>query len=178
MGNLTQGQQMESIKRQTGLSRLEFSMVLAVLAIIWLVALNRFNELQELGEKTAVEMTISNARSGLRWEMSDRIMTKREASIVDLAGGNPVRWMENPPNEYLGEFPAAPEKFPPGSWYFDALRKELRYRPILHRNLECEQCVRRGGEIALSWRIARSGNPMFGRGDTVRVVSVTPYRWF
>ena len=153
-------------------------MALVVIALIWLMALYRFHELQELGEKTAVEMTISNVRSGLRWEMADRIMTQREASIVELAGSNPVRWMEKLPNEYLGEFSAAPEKFPPGSWYFDTQRKALYYRPILQRNLECQSCERVGGEMALSWRIAPAGNPMFGRGETVRVVAVTSYRWF
>ncbi|MDD5177395.1 MAG: hypothetical protein PHQ05_13340 [Sterolibacterium sp.] len=169
---------MRCIKRQAGLNHLEFSMALVVIALIWLMELNRFQELQELGEKTAVEMTISHIRSGLRWEMADRIMTKREANIAELAGSNPVRWIEKPPEEYLGEFSAAPPKFPPGNWYFDTLRKELRYRPILHKNLECPRCERVAGEMALSWRIAPSGNPMFGRGDTVRVVAVTPYRWF
>lgn len=169
---------MVGIRDQAGISKLEFSIVLGVLGLIWLIALYRFHELQELGEKTAVEMTISNISSGLRWEMADRIMTKREASIVDMAGSNPVHWLEKKPEGYLGAFPAMPENFQPGSWYFDTLRKELRYRPILKRNLKCTQCEHVGSEMALCWRIARSGNPMFGLGDTVKVVAVTPYRWF
>ena len=169
---------MASGKHCTGLGTLEFSVILVVIGFIWLVALDRLHALQELGEKTAVEMTVSNMRSGVRWEMADRIMTGREASLVELAGSNPVRWLEKSPEGYLGEFAAPPERFPPGSWYFDVSSKELHYRPILVRNLQCQQCERIAGEVALSWRIARSGNPMFGRGDTVRIVAITPYRWF
>lgn len=169
---------MGPIRRQAGLSMFEFSGILVVIGLLGLVALDRLHELQEIAEKTAVEMSVRNMQSGLRWEMSERIMTGREASIAGLAGGNPVRSLEKSPIDYLGEFPAAPANFPPGHWYFDTRRKELRYRPILQRNLECTQCEREGGEIVLSWRIARAGNPMFGRGDTVRVVTVAPYRWF
>ncbi|MBI3523361.1 MAG: hypothetical protein HY066_02345 [Betaproteobacteria bacterium] len=169
---------MTGIQRQAGLNQLEFSMALVLLALIWLAALNRLHELQEIGEKTAVEMTIRNIQSGLRWETSERIITGREASIVELAGSNPVRWLEKPPDGYLGEFSAPPEKFSPGNWYFDTLHRELRYLPVLSRNLECRQCEQSAGEMVLSWRIARVGNPMFGPGDGVRVVVVTPYRWF
>lgn len=165
-------------KRQAGLNQFEFSIILVVIGLIWLVALNRMHELQEMSEKTAVEMTISNIRSGLRWEMADRIMTHREASIAELEGGNPILWVEKKPETYLGELFAVPEKFPPGSWYFDIVSKELRYRPILERNLVCPQCERADGGVILDWRIEKTGNPMFGRGDTVRVVTLSAYRWF
>ncbi len=169
---------MVRIQRQAGLNKFEFLVVVAVIALIVFVALDRLRDVQEMGEKTAVEMTVRNIQSGLRWEMSERIMAGHEASIAELAGGNPVRWLEKPPSGYLGEFPAAPANFPPGHWYFDTLRGELRYRPILERNLECKQCDRVVDEMALSWRITRAGNTMLGRGDSVRVVTVTPYRWF
>ncbi|MCX7171658.1 MAG: hypothetical protein NTY41_15615 [Proteobacteria bacterium] len=169
---------MERIRRQVGLNKFEFSIVLVVLGPVWLLALDRFNELQEIAEKTAVEVTIVNIRSGLRWEMSERIMTGREASIVELVGSNPVRWLEKPPEGYLGEFSAAPPRFPSGSWYFDGLRKVLFYRPILRRNLACQACQRVDGDIAMGWRIAPTGKPPPGRVGSVQVVTDTPYRWF
>ncbi|MFA7270174.1 MAG: hypothetical protein WC073_12585 [Sterolibacterium sp.] len=153
-------------------------MVLIVLSLIWLAGLNRLHELQEMGEKTAVEITISNINAGLRWEMADRIMTGREASIVEMDGSNPVHWLEKAPEGYLGEYPAMPDRFPPGAWYFDTSRKELRYRPILERNLTCRQCERIGGKTTLGWHIVRTANPMFGRGSRVRAVTVATYRWF
>lgn len=169
---------MASLQRQAGFSKLEFSVVLALMGAMAALALNRLHEVQEIAEKTAVEMTVRNIQSGLRWEMSERIMTKREASIAELAGGNPVRWLEKPPDGYLGEYPAAPDRFPPGTWYFDILDKELRYSPVLTRNLECRECARKRGELVLAWRIERAGNPMLGRGDLVRLLPVVPYRWF
>lgn len=165
-------------KRQAGLSWIEFSVAVAVLALIWMAALNRLLDLQEMGERTVVEMTVSNINSGLRLEMAERIMTAREASIVELAGGNPVRWLEEKPGGYLGEFPSAPDGFRPGYWYFDTAHKYLRYWPKLERYLECWRCERAGGEIVLSWHIEKADNPMFGRGSHVKMVPVTPYRWF
>jgi len=164
---------MARLQRQAGLNQFEFSMVLVLLGLIWLAALNRLHGLQEIGEKTAVEMTLRNIQSGLRWEMSERIITGREASIAELAGSNPVRWLEKPPDEYLGEFSAAPAGFSPGHWYFDTLHRELRYRPLLVRNLECRECVYIDDDVVLSWRIVHTG-----KGSSVRVVTVTPYRWF
>ncbi len=169
---------MARIHWQAGLSKLEFLVVVAVIAFTALVALERLRDVQEMGEKTAVEMTVRNIRSGLLWEMSERITTGHEASIAELAGGNPVRWLEKPPSGYLGEFPATPPNFSQGAWYFDTRHRELRYRPIQQRNLECHQCPREDGDLALSWRISPAGNPMFGRGDSVRVVAVAPYQWF
>lgn len=169
---------MVGVQRQAGLSHLEFSVMLAVLALIWLAALNRLHEVQEMGEKTAVEMTIRNIQSGLRLEMSERIMTKHESSIVEMAGSNPVNWLEKKPDNYLGEFPGIPDRFSSGSWYFDTSRHEISYRPALQHNLECRQCEKIGGDIILSWRIARAANPMFGRGDRVGVVATAIYRWF
>ncbi|MBI5922451.1 MAG: hypothetical protein HY847_12525 [Betaproteobacteria bacterium] len=163
--------------QQTGLERLEFTMVLVVMAFLWLMAFNRLQDLQEIGEKTKVEMTIRNIRSGLHWEMSDRIMTAREASIGELAGTNPVRWLEKIPENYLGEFSSTPEKFPRGSWYFDTSQHLLQYRPSLGNHLICVECQLVDGEITLGWRIEKIGNPMFGR-SMVKLVELTNYRWF
>ena len=169
---------MGSAKCQAGLTKLELSVVVAVIALAWIAAFDRLRDLQEMGEKTAVEMTVSNIRSGLRFEMAERIMSGREGSIGELADSNPVRWLDKLPEAYLGEFPMVPPSFPPGSWYFDTGHKELHYRPALGRYLECEQCERVQGNATLVWHITLAGNPMFGRGDTVRVVAVAPYRWF
>lgn len=167
-----------SPRRLVGSSKLEFSVVAAVIALIAFAILNRLLDVQELGEKTAVEMTVSNIRSGLRIEMADRIMTGREGSIRELAGSNPVRWLDKQPDGYLGEFAAAPKVFQPGTWYFDTGKRNLRYWPNLERYLECSGCEAINKEAILGWRIVPAGSSAGGRSDAVKVVPVAEYRWF
>lgn|GEM_PF-999682 len=160
------------------LAGLEFPLVVILLGTLWHVAFDHTKEGEELGEKAAVEFTIRNVRSGLEMEMAERMLTGHERKIAEMAGSNPVLWLEKPPQGYLGEFSTAPEKFPPATWYFDKQRKMLIYKPSRTDNLTCNQCDQVSGHILLSWRIQGMGNPMFGRGDRMRIVPVAPYTWF
>jgi len=157
---------------------LEFPLVVIVLGVLWQTVFERTTGGEELGEKAAVEFTIRNVRSGLEMEMAARMLSGHEKKIAEMEGSNPVLWLEKPPQGYLGEFSSMPDKFPPTTWYFDTQRKALVYRPARTNNLTCNLCGQMEGEILLSWRIERMGNPMFGRGDRVKIVPVTPYTWF
>jgi len=181
----------KEIKRQAGsiklnwllslpaaLVGLEFPLVVIVLGALWHTVFERSSYGEELGEKAAVEFTIRNVRSGLELEMAERMLNGHEGKIAEMAGSNPVLWLEKLPQGYLGEFSTVPDKFPPATWYFNKERKVLIYRPARTENLTCSQCELLAGHILLSWRIDRMGNPMFGRGDRVRIVPVAPYQWF
>jgi hypothetical protein len=160
------------------LAGLEFPLVVILLGTLWHTVFDRTSEGEELGEKAVVEFTVRNVRSGLEMEMAERMLTGHEGKIAEMAGSNPVRWLEKPPQGYLGEFSVTPDKFPPSTWYFDKARKVLIYRPARTQNLTCSQCEQEEGHILLSWRIERMGNPMFGRGDRVKIVPVATYQWY
>ncbi|WIM05199.1 MAG: hypothetical protein OHM77_10900 [Candidatus Nitricoxidivorans perseverans] len=161
---------------QGGLTRLEFSVTVAVIGAIATVFLAKVLEAQELGERAKVEATVRNVQAGLRWAMAEALMRGEEDRVAELPGSNPVRWLERPPAGYLGEFDGVSAAASSGAWYFDRRRAELAYRPRLDRHLAIEDG---GGE--LRWRIAPgkgAGQPALRGGASPVVVTTTPHRWF
>ena len=145
---------------QRGFSQFELVASFAVIAVVAGILLTRLLYIEELAEKTAVDLTILNIRSGIRMEIARRILDRAPLELKSHAAQNPVRWLEQPPPAYLGELrgrePANPAG---GSWYYDADRRELVYVPRLSFHL-------RGAENtlpAIRWRLrlrsAGSGVP-------------------
>jgi hypothetical protein len=154
-------------------SLLEFSVIFAVIGTISWFGLNGLAELQELGEKTAVEMTMRNVQTGLRYAMAGHFARGEDVRIVEMVGSNPVQWLEKPPAGYQGECPV-PIQLPAGGWCFDAKQRELLYRPTVARNLVIE-----GGGQILHWSIkAVRGSNRTDQVESVRVAPVIWFRWF
>ena len=154
-------------------SILEFTVIFAVIGSVSWFGLDRLRELQELGEKTAVEMTIRNVQTGLRYAMAGHLARGEDVRISEMAGSNPVQWLEKPPAGYQGECPA-PMQLPGGGWCFEAKQRELVYRPAVERNLKID-----GGGQTLRWSIKPlDGSRGTGQVERVGVRSVTLYRWF
>ena len=152
---------------------MEYGVAAAIIGVAAAVLLGAALYYQELGEKTEVELTLLNIRAGIRYQVADRMINGRMNELAALEGSNPVRWLERPPRNYVGERRAADlEEVDRGQWCFDPDRKELRYRPRLHNFLSPELSV-------LRWRIV----PLFSTvGDrtieSLALVNLEPYRWF
>jgi hypothetical protein len=158
---------------ERGINRLEFAVSVAVIGIAATVLLGSALYYEELGEKTEVELTIRNIRAGLRYQVADRMIHGRMSELAALSGSNPVRWIEHPPRNYVGERRAANlEGADKGEWCFDPGWKELRYRPRLRNYLSPELPV-------LHWRVVvvlgTGGNRSI---ESLALVNLEPYRWF
>ena len=161
--------------RQTGASRLEIGVVIFILTIVagWLLHTMHFY--QELAEKTSVEATAMNMRSGLRLKIADLIVKGNLEQQREFAKTNPVQFLEHLPAGYLGEM-KTPGILPPGSWYFDQNSAELVYIPKLSSNLLIETPASVANGISLRWQI-RQANISSGF-SFVDVELVTSYKWF
>ncbi|MDO9067127.1 MAG: hypothetical protein Q7W05_01565 [Deltaproteobacteria bacterium] len=148
--------------RQSGLSKFEFLVIIAVIGFISWLGLERLTYLQVLGEKTAVEATILNIQTGLRYAMAERVIRGEEQRIAEMGGSNPVQWLEKPPQDYVGECAG---EHAAGSWCFDLRSRELRYRPRLDLGLQPP----RPKPGVLSWRIERAAG-----AASVRIVLLSP----
>ncbi len=115
---------------QAGRGWLEFAVSAVLLSVLTALLLQALLRQQEIAERTAVEMTVMNMRSGLRYRIAELILADRTAEIAALAGANPVGWLARPPEGYLGETDAAELLLAqsPGTWRFDTARRELVYR--------------------------------------------------
>ncbi|MGE0355581.1 MAG: hypothetical protein AB7P08_01575 [Burkholderiales bacterium] len=117
-------------QRQGGSGWLELGVSAVVVSVLAALLLAALLAQQALAEKATVELTILNLRTGLRLAVAELIIAGREREVASLAGANPVRWLERPPEGYLGEIdtPEDPARMPGGAWYFDRGRRELVYR--------------------------------------------------
>lgn len=125
---------------------LQFSVIVAVSGILWMLLLDSLRAIQEQSERTVMESTVRNMNSGLQFEIAARIMRGEEASLPLLVGNNPMIFLDKVPQDYLGTCPAA---IPPGAWCFDVGTREIVYRLRQDSNLAYPADGRR----ELRWRI-------------------------
>ena len=161
--------------RQRGLTRAEFVLAALALSLIAGSLLTALLYAEELSEAAVVQLTIQNVRSGLRYQIADRLVGGRTAQMGELLKANPVSWVESSPAGYVGTVKTADiASLPRGSWFYDADRAELGYIPKLSFHLSVDN----GEESILRWRVKalRSDAPWSVEG--LMVVAVTPYRWY
>ena len=116
--------------REHGSSLFEFFIAVGVISLIAAVLLDRLLSYQEYAKTTAMEVTVVNIRSGLRLRVAELMTQDRLHEVGKLVDENPVRWLETPPPNYLGELAhPAPKTLAQGNWYFDTTRRELVYLP-------------------------------------------------
>lgn len=161
--------------RQTGLTWLEFSVVASVLAVLAGSLLTALLYYEELAEATVVQLTIQNIRSGLRYQIADRLVAGRTPEIGALLGANPISWLERSPDGYAGivRTDSVPS-LPAGSWFYDMDRGEVGYVPKLTFHLAAEPA----GRVILRWRMQALRTPTPGEVEGLMLVTVAPYRWF
>lgn len=116
--------------RKNGFTRFEMLIVVIGTSVLAAVLLERMRAYQEYAEKTAMEMTVMNMRSGLRLRIAELMTQDRTREVGKLLDENPIGWLDTPPPNYLGSLNNVKSgDIPPGNWYFDAARKELIYVP-------------------------------------------------
>lgn len=161
-------------RRELGATRLEMIVVTLIVIVlaVWLLHTLRFY--QELTEKTVVENTIVNLRSGLRFRIADLILKGTPERQADLTESNPMVFAEAPPKGYLGEM-RAPRDLPPGSWFYEQDRAELVYIPVLKNNLSLVDGTQ-PEKLRLRWQIKKAGKE--AGAMAIDIVLLTPYTWF
>jgi general secretion pathway protein G len=166
-------------KRQRGSGWLEFGAVALLLAVLATMLLDVVGRYQEYAEKTAVELTVRNLRTAVRWQVAERLMQGRTGELPRMTGANPVPWLESPPPGYLGEQASGPRgPVPPGSWYFDTGARELVYVPTQASYLAVEP----NGEKSLRWQVrslkSQATPDDVGMLNGLVLVETRAYRWF
>ena len=114
-------------QKQNGFSLFEFVVAIVIVGVFAGVLLQRMLYLQEYAEMTAMNLTVANLRTGLRYKTGDLLIHDKVAEIATLADGNPINWLQTQPQNYLGEFDLQPDTDLRGKWYFDKTLHELVY---------------------------------------------------
>lgn len=154
-------------RRAGGRIRAEVFVRLLLVAILVGILLERTLYYQEQVERSIMEATIINIRSGMRWHIADLMTRHRSVEVPGMRQQNPVRWLQLPPVGYVGAFAASPEySVPGGSWYFDESKGELVYVPRLTRFLESAEGTK---EVRFKVLTTTSG---------ADILPVRSYKWF
>lgn len=153
---------------------------MALMAIFLGVLLERTSYYQEHAEKTAMESTAENIRTGLRYKVADLILANRVSEIPTLADENPMNWLGKRPPNYLGELDSAPVDEAKGQWYFDKRNRELVYTVNNRRHFSPSSYH----DFSVRYRVMRvSAGAVTDRspkvaGTWVSLVLVAEYDWF
>lgn len=114
--------------RPTGFTLIELVIVMAVIAGLTGVLINRVQPYQEQAEKAAMEQTLGTIRSALHLQIASRIAKGKVNEIPALAEQNPMDWLAEKPKNYLGAYYAPKqEDVVSGHWTFDLKKRSLIY---------------------------------------------------
>ena len=72
------------MRRQRGFTIFELVVVIVIASVLAIILLNRLWYYQEIAEKTAMEMTVMNMRSGLRLRIAELMMRDKMSEAGQL----------------------------------------------------------------------------------------------
>jgi prepilin-type N-terminal cleavage/methylation domain-containing protein len=111
-----------------GFTMFEFAVSAVIFAILMAILVNRLGVYQEEADRAKAEQLVGTMRAALQFKVGELIVTSRQASAVKFLDENPIDWLMEKPDNYLGEYYAPPPgTLPKGNWYFDRTSKTLVY---------------------------------------------------
>jgi prepilin-type N-terminal cleavage/methylation domain-containing protein len=161
--------------RRHGFTLIELMMVITIISLLFLAAAERFLYWEERAEKASMESVLAGVKMGLQIRMAEMIMANQQGKAIELETENPMRWLQEPPVNYAGEYVARAK---PGYWYYADKEHELVYVPNSNSYLETGQ----PGGKELWFRVAvRYETSAVTGGRTpvgVTIVTVREFKWF
>lgn len=164
--------------RVRGFTLVELLVVVSIVALTMGLGLERLLRYQELGERAAVEGNLAAINTALTLRFASYVISGNAKGVEADVGGNPVSFLERPPEGYVGELYAPDSKtLPPMAWYFDRATGDLVYLPARRRYLSSLA----GPPEAIRFRVALTpGRSEPGAPRELRqpfIVANPPFTW-
>ena len=101
---------------------------ITLVVLLYVTMLDRLLPMRGDAEAANVATIAGALRSALGLEVADRLVRGDLDTVAELDGANPMRFLAEQPENYLGEVNGVdPANLPPGNWYFDDASDELVY---------------------------------------------------
>jgi hypothetical protein len=162
-------------KRSAGFGLLELVLLLCVAAVLVTLMGRGLLYYEERAERAAVELLLEQMRKGLQIQMTELIFSNRQAQVAELEKTNPMKWLEVPPANFAGDYPAKPR---PGKWYYEPQQHQIVYVPDNNAYLKAGEATLK--ELRFAVVVPMVSDPATG-GKTpsgVGLKPLRPYQWF
>ena len=114
---------------EDGFSLLELIVVITIIALLFVVAIDKLLILKVEAERTAMQTILGNIRSAMAIQVADHITRDDVDSLAKSEGLNPMDWLSSRPDGYIGVLDEPdPADVEPFKWYFDSYNNQLVYR--------------------------------------------------
>lgn len=111
-----------------GFTLFEVAVATMVVVVLSVLLLERVQTFRQEAERVATQRLVASLRTALSVRIAQRSVAKMEQGLLSVTDENPIDWLAQPPENYLGEYYAPEEgSLPDRAWYFDTGRKELVY---------------------------------------------------
>lgn len=116
-----------------GFTLIELIVVISVVAVLAITALDRLFWYQGQAEKAAMEYTATMIRSGLWMSAASLMMAELTPEIPALVKQNPINFLVQKPENYLGEIDSTKTaSLTRGNWFYDSSKHQVIY-VVKHR---------------------------------------------
>lgn len=117
-------------KRELGITLFELIVVIAIIATLMGLFMNRVLYYQELAEKVAMEEVAVAIQSALHLQFAHDAVHGKLYDVPPFVRNNPMGLLQKEPKNYAGEFyDPTPASIAPGHWMFDLKSRDLIYVP-------------------------------------------------
>lgn len=170
-------------RRPSGFTLFELVVVVAAIAILAGVALDRVLPLIGRAQRAAFVRVRADLQSALFLEAADRITRGEADTLAELATGNPMALLLEPPANYVGSVgPRSDRDIPRASWYYDERAGHLAYRVGRYTRFTAKQGPRDLIELTVAFAFEdRDRDGVFdAAGDRfggLTLESVHAYEW-
>lgn len=111
-----------------GFTLFEMVVVICSIAILYMVAEQRINELPAAAERANFLAVLEQVKTGTSLELFGRLASGQSGNVRAMAGSNPMDWLLDAPVNYLGEENVVSDALRRrNAWYFETVSGELVY---------------------------------------------------